>query len=671
MSDTHIANSGYSNSFVLAGLDKKCKYITPSGALRQLSGNTPNKYYWYHLSYDEAAKYASKTDTTVSFWLDNAQYNGLHIFVVDVDNFKENGKNLPIDTEAPAFKALERAADIVTRSKSGGYHFYFGVYKERATPLFDSIGLLTAKDKQSLVCKTGNISTDGRIKVDLFCDVGHLMRETEWDCSKPLTDKTEWIYKILAEHFVIKRTSNSGVFIGEWDNAEYNGTEIQGCSYEYLMEHMTCEQRLCFYDLIDIDADCNSATWKSIGFDIHCAFGGGENDELAGEVWLWWSKRGKEKYNPQSCIRTWNWIERKALTDGAQINNLLWRSLLGLDKPSTDGKQVSYTALLGDEDISPMWQGQPITWRHSGNGNRQSHDIMIDSTAYKPESFFKLIEPQYKRVYVKATLNGIDVENSLYLTRSKRQQWTYFAKCWKYGTIEPTEEQRQAALIFCDNNQTAKQINRWIDKVGLNSVLTFGATPQKIDEPAKTWCHIEELKEDNSGILYYGISIQWKEILEYIAYKTRNGQTDIESRLKAMYWYKPKKCYMTYSVDDYNKLSSWIMAGCDMDNMPFSGETPNSELEFELLFENATFEVMQTVGERNRKEEIKERQKQGRALMKKSKDREEIMKHLFSENQHFTYKQLLEWGISRGRITTMKKNRIIVEIGAEYMLIHE
>lgn len=138
-----------------------------------------------------------------------------------------------------------------------------------------------------------------------------------------------------------------------------------------------------------------------------------------------------------------------------------------------------------------------------------------------------------------------------------------------------------------------------------------------------------------------------------------------------MYWYKPKKCYMTYSVDDYNKLSSWIMAGCDMNNMPFSGETPNSELEFELLFENATFEVMQTVGERNRNEEIKERQKQGRALTKKSKDREEIMKHLFSENQHFTYKQLLEWGISRGRITTMKKNRIIVEIGAEYMLIYE
>ena len=148
---------------------------------------------------------------------------------------------------------------------------------------------------------------------------------------------------------------------------------------------------------------------------------------------------------------------------------------------------------------------------------------MIGETAYKPESFFKLIEPQYKSVWVKAILSGTDAENSLYLSRSKRQQWVYFAKIWKYGTIEPTEEQKQAALIFIDNNPTAKQINRWIDKVGLNSVLTFGATPQKIDEPTKTWCHYEEWKEDNSGIWYYGISIQWKEILEYIADKTRNG----------------------------------------------------------------------------------------------------------------------------------------------------
>lgn len=527
MSDTHIANSGYSNSFVLAGLDKICKYITPSGAVRYLSDNTPNKHYWYHLSYDEAAKYASKTDTTVSFWLDNARYNELHIFVVDVDHIEENGKKLPIDTESPAFKALERAADIVTRSKSGGYHLYFGVYKERATPLFDSIGLLTGKDRPSLVSKAKSISKDGRLLIDCFCDVGHLIRETHWDCSKPLTDKTECLYRILAEYFVIKRTYNSGAFTGELDDAEgWDGTQIEGRDAAYLREHMTFEQQQCFDDLMDIDADCDGSKWKETGFDIYCAFQQPEEifaDELAGEVWLWWSKRGKEKYSPQACVGTWNWIVKKALTNGAQINNLLWRSLLGLDKSSTDGKQVSYTALLGDEDFRPKWQGQLITWRHNDNGNRQSHDIMIGDIAYKPESFFKLIEPQYKRVYVKAVLNGIDIENSLYLTRSKRQQWTYFAKSWKYGTIEPTEEQRQAALIFCDNNPTAKQIKRWIDKVGLNSVLTFGAMPQKVDEPAKTWCHIEELKEDNSGIAYYGVGVQWKEILEYIAYETYSG----------------------------------------------------------------------------------------------------------------------------------------------------
>ena len=130
--------------------------------------------------------------------------------MVDVDHIEENGKKLPIDTESPAFKALERAADIVTRSKSGGYHLYFGVYKERATPLFDSIGLLTGKDRPSLVSKAKSISKDGRLLIDCFCDVGHLIRETHWDCSKPLTDKTECLYRILAEYFVIKRTLGMG-----------------------------------------------------------------------------------------------------------------------------------------------------------------------------------------------------------------------------------------------------------------------------------------------------------------------------------------------------------------------------------------------------------------------------------------------------------------------------
>ena len=139
----------------------------------------------------------------------------MHIFVVYVDHIKINGVKQPVDIESPEFKALYNAADIVTRSKSGGYYFYFAVDKEKAILLFDSIVLLTVKYKPSLVCKTGNYSTDGRLLVDFFCDVGHLIREKEWEC-KPLTDKTEWLYRILAEHFVIKRTANSGTFTGGW-----------------------------------------------------------------------------------------------------------------------------------------------------------------------------------------------------------------------------------------------------------------------------------------------------------------------------------------------------------------------------------------------------------------------------------------------------------------------
>ena len=106
------------------------------------------------------------------------------------------------------------------------------------------------------------------------------------------------------------------------DDAEgWDGTQIEGRDAAYLRKHMTFEQQLCFDDLMDIDADCEPSIWKEKGFDIYCAFQQPEKgvfaDELAGEVWLWWSKRGIEKYKPQSCVSAWNWIVKKARMDGA------------------------------------------------------------------------------------------------------------------------------------------------------------------------------------------------------------------------------------------------------------------------------------------------------------------------------------------------------------------
>lgn len=89
---------------------------------------------------------------------------------------------------------------------------FFGVDKKGATPLFDSINLLTAKGTESFVCKTGCVTTDGCSKVDMFCDALHFIYEWEaWDNTLELTDKTQQLYELIKAHFQLKRPMDGGM----------------------------------------------------------------------------------------------------------------------------------------------------------------------------------------------------------------------------------------------------------------------------------------------------------------------------------------------------------------------------------------------------------------------------------------------------------------------------
>lgn len=54
---------------------------------------------------------------------------------------------------------------------------FYGVDRDAAEPLFDSLNLLTAKGTESFVCKTGCVTNDDRNKVDMFCDALHFIYE--------------------------------------------------------------------------------------------------------------------------------------------------------------------------------------------------------------------------------------------------------------------------------------------------------------------------------------------------------------------------------------------------------------------------------------------------------------------------------------------------------------
>ena len=289
-------------------------------------GKNGKLYKKYELSYEDANRAMqtylhsenrgrSAESLRVSLYLDNAKCGDLHLFVIDFD--KVDGK---VDTQSAFFQRAKSLADRVTRSQGGGYHMFYGVDKKAAAPLFDSINLLTAEGTESFVCKTGCVTTDGRNKVDMFCDALHFIYEWEaWDNSLELTDKTQPLYELIKAHFQLKRPMDGSS--GKRQSTGRNTPLLDKVSEESLRQEMTDKQQKVFDDLKTQSSDCSREQWFSIGIDIFHVFGA----ELGGKVFRWWSAPG-HSFQPQSCARTWeNICSRGPKTE---LKNSIWMELV-------------------------------------------------------------------------------------------------------------------------------------------------------------------------------------------------------------------------------------------------------------------------------------------------------------------------------------------------------
>ena len=258
--------------------------------IRTLSGGKDGKQRrHYELSYRRAKEnYDSYWDSErhtkgdedlrISLYLDNAKYGNLHIFVLDFDDY---------DEESHFFSDAKQLADKVTRSQGGGYHMFYEVDKEVATPLFDSINLLASENSASFVCKTGAVTLDGTNKVDLFCDTRRLMYEWEpWDNTVGLTDKTQELYELIKANFELKRPMSGGKGKQTSGKGGKSYAMLEERPEEELLRQMSAEQREVFADLETKSSDCSSSQWFSIGIDIYHVFGA----ELGGKVFFLWSK---------------------------------------------------------------------------------------------------------------------------------------------------------------------------------------------------------------------------------------------------------------------------------------------------------------------------------------------------------------------------------------------
>ena len=116
------------------------------------------------------------------------------------------------------------------------------------------------------------------------------------------------------------------------NDVEYQGIVIEGKAEDELKSKMTEEQREIFEDLKNIPSDCNDSKWTSVAYDTWYAFQTDDGEELASQVFLWWSKRGGEKYVPFQCVRKWEFVNEQCSSGERTLSNNRWRAIMGLDR---------------------------------------------------------------------------------------------------------------------------------------------------------------------------------------------------------------------------------------------------------------------------------------------------------------------------------------------------
>ena len=479
-------------------------------------------------------------------YLDNAKYGNLHIFVLDFDDY---------DEESQFFKEAQQLADKVTRSQGGGYHMFYGVDKEAATPLFDSVNLLASENVRSFVCKTGAVTLDGTNTVDMFCDTRRLMYEWEpWDNTIGLTDKTQELYQLIKGNFSLEKsksykqsspgntttqhrwaTCKSGKKVASNSDAEYQGVIIEGKTESELKSEMTDKQREIFEDLKNISADCNEGRWTSVAYDIWFAFQTDDGDELAAQVFLWWSKRGGKKYEPFQCVRKWEFVNELCSNGQRTLSNGRWQAIMcrgevvngeetqqqadvPVDNPTLPlPLEDDTSAALEEAAAEPTFRGLLIAWENvtiEENGKqRTGHWITWNGNRSKREEFFKLAFPdQYNKVKKRVKFLGQAADDVLRLTGGQRTKLMYEILAWKYGLEEVSEQDSFDLIWFCEREEDNKTADDLLSRLywpsGLAKLVTFGVG-MKLDGAAQqTWCYSLDYQEDRA--VFEGNSMTWE-----------------------------------------------------------------------------------------------------------------------------------------------------------------
>jgi|GEM_PF-1335868 hypothetical protein len=497
-------------------------------------------------------------------------FGDLHIFVIDFDETDENSS---------FFKAAHALADKVTRSKSGGYHMFYGVNRQVAHPLFDSINLLAAQSAPSWVSRKAAWTNDRSNKVDMFCDALQLIYEfEEWDNSIGLTDKTQPLYELIRDNFELTKPIESCC-----KDAEGNEIALEWLSEEEMLSHMSDVQRLIFEDLKTMSSDCSQSEWFRTGIDIKHVFGGYNDDtdiDLGGSVWLWWSAQCAERFQSHSCANTWGAIINN---DDATLWNYKWKAIIQdvavfglhsaiaeLNEAEEERKAAcnSYDigALCPLEVPSVLSPNAAFEWIAAEGGK---YLLSYDGTLYSGKAGFlskkfdHYLETAYKVEY---NTDNIDLISGNQCTRL-----SYHILDKKIGA-KPISMEDDSILKLIAGSGNHEAAKRWLGRMnwenGNAKLISFGVGLEVRGAAKCVYCYRPEYYDNKATFAAEEMTWeQWSaKMIDALDSKWHN-KDDI-----VMMMYYQNGLYMTLPIEEQKAIKAWIYKDYKLgEPFPYSG----------------------------------------------------------------------------------------------------
>jgi len=576
----------------------------------------------YSLSYEDAQdkvnkylsdelKYNGNSLLRVSLYLNNAMFGDLHIFVIDFDETDENSS---------FFKADYKLADKVTCSKSGGYHMFYGVKKEVAHFLFDSINLLASQSAAAWVSRTAAWTNDGNNKVDMFCDATRLIYEyEEWDNSKGLTDKTQALFELLSDNFTLTRPMES---------CTSGDVRLVEQTEEELTAQMSDAQRLIFDDLRTISSDCPQNRWYNIGVDIKHAFSNGSYEDfdglwfddfyaLGGSIWLWWSAQGGKRFQPQSCANAWDSIINN---NNTKPWNRKWNAIIediavfGTPFENEEPKEsvteteeeckVNYHNLdNGEFDMSAIfpnidtpsvlssdaafeWVSVPYTVKSRNDCDdvvkeRQRHLLSYNSILYQSKAEF--LTAMFEHYLEDAYRVEYNTDNIFWLSSNQRTRLSYHILDMKIGAkpISYEDDNILKEIARSGEHETAQ---RWLGRMnwtkGNAKMTTFGVGLEVKGAANGVYCY-RSAYYDNKAT-FTAEEMTWKHWSEKMIAALNDRPYNIIDVIMMMYY--QNGVYMTLPKEEQDTIKSWIYNYREGKIFPYSGVIEcgkNFEIDFD------------------------------------------------------------------------------------------